>query len=88
VAHIDADFRRLAAWASANRCPVMLNEFGVLNFCVDATSRANWVRAVRRAAEANGVGWSYWEADQGFGFIADRRSTAGIDPSMLEALLG
>lgn len=86
-AHIAADFRRLAKWSKANDCPVMLNEFGVLDFCVDAASRANWVHAVRRAAEANKVGWAYWEADQGFGFIADRQSTSGFDQSMLEALL-
>ena len=49
---------------------MILNEFGVLDFCVDAASRANWLRAVRQAAEANGIGWTYWEAYQGFGFIA------------------
>jgi endoglucanase len=66
----------------------MLNEFGVLNFCVDATSRANWVRAVRKAAERNTVGWTYWEADQGFGFISDRTASASVEQTMIEALLG
>ncbi len=86
-AHIATDFKRLARWSRTHDCPVMLNEFGVLNFCVDAASRANWVRAVREAAETNKVGWTYWEADRGFGFIADRQSTSGFDQPMLGALL-
>ena len=65
----------------------MLGEFGVLNFAVDPTSRANWIRAVREAAEGVGAGWVYWEADQGFGFIADRQSTDGFDDTMIGALL-
>jgi endoglucanase len=67
---------------------VILDEFGALGFCSDAASRANWTRAVRHAAEANGIGWVYWELDYGFGFIRDRQSTQGFDPSMVEALLG
>lgn len=87
TAHIDRDFATLAAWASKHRTAVMLGEFGVLNFCVDAASRVRWVHDVRAAAEANGVGWTYWEADQGFGFVADRATTVGIDNAMIEALL-
>ena len=65
----------------------MLGEFGVLDFCVDATSRTRWVHDVRAAAEARGIGWAYWEVDQGFGFVADRAAAGGIDGAMLEALL-
>jgi len=76
-----------AAWAKQHRTAAMLGEFGVLNFCVDATSRTRWVHDVRAAAEASGIGWTYWEADQGFGFIADRTATGGIDDTMVAALL-
>lgn len=86
-AHIYAEFARVRKWSEKFRCRVILDEFGVLNFCVDHTSRANWVRAVRKAAESNGVGWLYWELDQGFGFIKDRNSLAGFDHTMLSALL-
>jgi endoglucanase len=86
-AHVDRDFADLAKWSSRHRVPVMLGEFGVLDFAVDTVSRTNWVRAVRKSAEANGAGWVYWEADQGFGFIADRTRTDGVDQPMLEALL-
>lgn len=88
AARIAADFSGLANWSKKNGCPVILDEFGVLDFCVDSVSRALWVRAVRQAAEANGVGWTYWEVDRGFGFIRDRRSVEGFDMSMIDALLG
>ncbi|MDX8477538.1 cellulase family glycosylhydrolase [Mesorhizobium sp. VK24D] len=87
-ARIAADFADLGRWSATHDCPVMLNEFGVLNFCVDAVSRAAWVRAVRKAAETNHVAWTYWELDQGFGFIRSRQSVEGFDGSMLAALLG
>lgn len=87
-ARIAADFAKLGRWSSAHDCPVILNEFGVLNFCVDPASRAAWTRAVRKAAEANHIGWAHWELDQGFGFIASRQSTEGFDPQMIAALLG
>lgn len=85
---IQAEIAPAAAWSAATGCPVMLNEFGVLDFCVDTASRAAWVRAVRRAAEASGIGWAYWELDQGFGLIQDRSSTEGFDEAMLDALFG
>ncbi|PZN51779.1 MAG: endoglucanase [Proteobacteria bacterium] len=85
---IAADFRMLGEWARAQNCPVVVGEFGVLDFCVDPQSRANWVRAVRQAAEANGIGWTYWELDQGFGFIRSRLDTEGFNLSMVEALTG
>jgi endoglucanase len=88
AAQIASDFADVAEWSRRNDCPVILDEFGALGFCSDAASRANWTRAVRHAAEANGIGWVYWELDYGFGFIRDRQSTQGFDPSMVEALLG
>lgn len=85
---IGAQFRQAADWSAAHDCPVMLNEFGVLDFCADAISRKAWLRTVRRAAEASGIGWACWELDQGFGLIADRTSTEGFDGPVLDALFG
>jgi endoglucanase len=87
VERIAADFAKLGEWSFQNRCPAIVDEFGVLEFCADAQSRGNWVRAVRQAAEANGIGWAYWELDQGFGFIKDRTSTEGFDLAMIDALM-
>lgn len=85
--HIRADIEDASRWSRLNNCPVILDEFGVLDFCVDPMSRANWIGVVRRATEANGIGWTYWELDQGFGFIRDRRSTEGFDRSVIAALV-
>lgn len=87
VGHIEDDFAEAAAWSTRTGVPLMLGEFGVLNFAVDAVSRTTWIRAVRQAAEANGIGWAHWDTDDGFGFIADRTSTDGFDGQMIEALL-
>ncbi len=85
-AAIRAQFRQAADWSAATACPIMLNEFGVLDFCVDAASRQAWTGAVRHAAEAHGIGWAWWELDQGFGLIADRKRIEGFDEAMLAAL--
>jgi endoglucanase len=84
---IAAEFADLKRYATKTKTPVVINEFGVLNFCVDAQSRTTWVRAVRKEAEKAGFGWTYWELDQGFGFIADRTSVDGFDDTMMAALL-
>ena len=86
-AAIAAEFMKLRRWSETYDCPVMMNEFGVLNFCVDAESRRFWVRAVRQAAESNKIGWAYWELDQGFGIIRSRGSIEGFDDAMIAALL-
>jgi endoglucanase len=87
IARIDRDFGDLAAWADRHHTAAMRGEFGVLNVCVDPVSRARWVRSVRLAAETNGIGWTYWEVDQGFGFVADRSSANGVDADIVAALI-
>jgi endoglucanase len=82
-----AEFARLEAWSAATGTSVILNEFGVFNACVDAASRGHWTRSVRRAAEAHGVGWTYWDLDQGFGLMADRADAQSFDDTIIGALL-
>lgn len=86
-ARIDADFEALGVWSRQNKTRVVLNEFGVLNFCVDATSRISWISQVVKAAERNKIGWTYWEFDRGFGFVEDRQNADSIDFSLIAALL-
>lgn len=88
AAAVSAVFEGAARWSERSGCPVMLNEFGVLDFYVDAQSRVAWTRAVRKAAEATGIGWAYWELDQGFGLMESRLEADGFDTAMFDALFG
>ncbi|WP_157970055.1 glycoside hydrolase family 5 protein [Pelagibacterium sediminicola] len=83
---IIGDFERLAHWSARTGTTAVLNEFGVLGHCVESGARAAWTRAVRRAAESNGIGWSYWEFDRGFGFLAGRTDPAVSDDLLFSAL--
>lgn len=79
-ARVTADMARAAApgW------PVLLGEFGVYRGA-DPALRADWIGAVRRAAEAEGIGWCHW----GFAaeFRAFDRDSAAWMPGIRAALL-
>jgi len=77
VATLERDFDRVAAWSKDHERPVYLGEFGAYS-AAPAASRATWTRAVARAAEARGWGWSYWEFGSGFG-VYDPRKNAWHD---------
>ena len=81
VGAIDAAFAPLGRWRQAHGVPVVLNEFGALR-TAPRSGRLAWLAAVRRAAEANGIGWAHWDFDQGFGLVVDGRP----DPGVLAAL--
>ena len=82
---IKATMQKIAAWSQRHKAPVMINEFGVLTFAVDANARADWLRFVRVWAEENCLGWTHWEFSDGFGMV-DPASTLP-DPYVLDALL-
>ncbi|WP_224813810.1 glycoside hydrolase family 5 protein [Hasllibacter sp. MH4015] len=75
------------ARAGAATGPVFLGEFGVYA-ATDQAARLAWIRAVREAAEANGIPWCYWGFTQGdvIGFSAFDTSTGQWEPGMLDAL--
>ncbi|MDP4031398.1 MAG: glycoside hydrolase family 5 protein [Pseudorhodobacter sp.] len=54
-AEVAADMAR----AASHPGPVFLGEFGAIALIPDAV-RADWLAEVRRAAEANGLGWCHW----------------------------
>ncbi|WP_243730793.1 glycoside hydrolase family 5 protein [Rubellimicrobium sp. CFH 75288] len=60
-----------AAIARAARTdgPVLLGEFGVTEAAPPA-ARRRWIEAVRRAAEAHGMGWCHWALRAGFGVLS------------------
>ncbi|MCC6310411.1 MAG: glycoside hydrolase family 5 protein [Trueperaceae bacterium] len=64
---VEAAFDFVREWAEAHGAPpVLVGEFGAYSKA-DMASRVRWTRAVRRAAEARGLNWAYWEFADGFG---------------------
>lgn len=86
INRVTDNFARIGAWSRTHDCPVVLNEFGVLD-TAPARDRRVWIGAVRNAAEKAGLAWTYWTLDQGFGFVADRHDPDSIDYATLTALL-
>ncbi len=58
-------FDRVKTWSDLHRRPVFLGEFGVYEKA-PMDSRARWLSAVARIAEAHGVPWIYWQFDTDF----------------------
>jgi aryl-phospho-beta-D-glucosidase BglC (GH1 family) len=90
--HWDAHRIRLtideaAAWGKANGVPLICNEFGVFREHVDEQSRMNWIRDVRTALEADGIGWAMWDYRGNFGVVwKEDGQAAKVDEKVAEAL--
>lgn len=54
-------------WANQRQVPLFMGEFGTYGQCASMGARSRWTSHVRKAAEARGIGWAYWEAHKGFG---------------------
>ena len=85
AARLRAMFREVGQWASDHDVTVILNEFGVLNFAVSETHRANWLKAVREAAHDVCIGTTVWDYSDGFG-IVDGKTGKPYD-TVMDALL-
>ena len=90
--HWDAHHIRLlideaAAWGKANNVPLTCNEFGAFREHSDPVSRTNWIRDVRTALEADGIGWAMWDYHNGFGVaVKDANGKSVVDSQTVEAL--
>ncbi len=89
---IAEDFARLSQWADDRgiaRERILLGEFGAIRppeeTEADRKSRADYLRAVRRAAEVEGFGWAMWEYLSPFGLVETDPSRV-LMPDVLEAL--
>lgn len=87
AARIGAALGLAADWSRRHGRPVIVNEFGVLRHRAAAQDRCAWLRAVRMAAEANGLGWTHWDYADGFGLATRTESGEVPDPATIEALL-
>jgi len=76
-----------AAWAHENDVPLICNEFGAYRNASDAVSRANWIRDVRTAFEADGIGWAMWDYRGSFGVVTKQDGQpAQVDGAVVSAL--
>ena len=76
-----------AAWGRANGGPLICNEFGAFREYTDEQSRMNWIRDVRTALEADGIGWAMWDYRGGFGVVwKEDGQAAKVDEKVVEAL--
>ena len=85
---LDAMFNSAAEWAEANDVELHLGEFGVYNAPgepVHRRSRSAWIKAMRKSAERNDIGWAYFELSSEFGAYDHDRNR--WQPGVLEALV-
>ncbi len=76
-----------AAWALDNHVPLICNEFGAFREHTDPVSRTNWIRDVRTALEADGIGWAMWDYRGGFGVVTKQDGQpAQVDDAVVKAL--
>ncbi|HKD62217.1 MAG TPA: cellulase family glycosylhydrolase [Terracidiphilus sp.] len=76
-----------AAWGKQHNVPLICNEFGVYRRVTPEASRMNWIRDVRTALEADGIGWTMWDYRGGFGVVwKEDGQPAKVDPDVVEAL--
>ena len=78
------DFDRAAAWAKEHHRPLFLGEFGAYDKAA-MDSRARYLNAVARAAEARGWAWAYWQFDSDF-ILYDVPKEQWVQP-ILDALI-
>jgi endoglucanase len=90
--HWDAHRIRLqidaaATWGKEHNVPLICNEFGAYREHTKAPDRMNWIRDVRTALEADGIGWTMWDYRGGFGVVWKQDGQpAKVDTAVVEAL--
>ncbi len=76
-----------AAWGRRNHVAVECGEFGASDQLPPAP-RLAWIGDMRRALQADGIGWALWGYDDSMGFDIhpDRVPHRSLDPALLRAL--
>lgn len=73
------------SWATSNRYPVFMGEFGSMK-TAEMASRVTYTRLVRTEAERRGISWAYWELASNFGIYDPAAKT--FHAPLLKALMG
>ena len=76
-----------AAWGRRNHAALLLGEFGA-SAALAPLARSAWLRAVRHACKAGGIGWALWGYDDIMGFAVARPPGPHptLNPNLLRAL--
>ena len=87
AARVAAEIGKAADWGRRNHAAVLLGEFGA-SAALTPAARDAWLRAVREACAANGIGWALWGYDDVMGFNLPRPAGAHprLDPGVLASL--
>ena len=87
AARVAAEIGKAAEWGRRNHAAILVGEFGASASLAPA-ARDAWLRAVRDACEANGIGWALWGYDDVMGFNLPRPAGAHprLEPGVLRAL--
>ena len=84
--HVAGEIRFAAEWAKARHVPLTCNEFGVYRNYSNPDDRMRWLTAVRSAFEQDGIGWTMWDYQGGFGVVTKKEGTTTQDDAVLRAL--
>jgi endoglucanase len=83
---IEAEIALAGQWAAAHHVRVTCNEFGVYRRYADPEERAAWIRDVRTALEAQGIGWTMWDYAESFAVAPGEPGQRVPDQRVLKAL--
>jgi aryl-phospho-beta-D-glucosidase BglC (GH1 family) len=84
--HVRKEIARAAAWARRHDVPVVCNEFGAYAVTTPIESRLAWLKDVRTALEAEGIGWSMWDYAGGFRVVVKKDGKVTPDAAVVAAL--
>jgi hypothetical protein len=78
---------RAADWAGRNHAALIAGEFGAAD-ALNTGARLAWIAAVRRACEAEDIGWALWGYDDSMGLAVPRPPgrRPHLDAALLHAL--
>jgi aryl-phospho-beta-D-glucosidase BglC (GH1 family) len=83
---LNGEVAQAAAWAARRGVPLWCGEFGVYRDFAPPAMRAQWLSDVRRALEANNIGWAMWDYQGSFALVTKTNGTTTADPAILHAL--
>ena len=83
---LEGEIAQAAAWAKQRNVPLWCGEFGVYRAFAPPTMRAEWISDVRKALEANGIGWAMWDYQGSFGIVTKANGATTVDQGVVAAL--